>query len=126
MVKHVIEPAPRVRTLRPEVPESLAAAVAQALEKDPARRFPSAAAFAAALRAHRRAHPTVTAAAPGIAVLPFVNTSAESDNEYLSDGLTDELINALAGVQGIRVASRTSAFALKGKPQDALAARMRL
>jgi serine/threonine-protein kinase len=118
MVKHVIEPARRVRTLRPEVSESLDAAVAQALEKDPARRFPSAAAFSAALRAHRRTHPTVTAAAPGIAVLPFVNTSADSDNEYLSDGLTDELINALAGVHGIRVASRTTVFALKGKPQD--------
>ena len=118
MVKHVIEPARRVRALRPEVSESLDAAIAQALEKDPERRFPSAAAFAAALRAQRRTHPTVTAAAPGIAVLPFVNTSADAENEYLSDGLTDELINAIAGVQGIRVASRTSVFALKGKPQD--------
>jgi serine/threonine-protein kinase len=118
MVKHVIEPARPVRALRPEVSESVDAAVAQALAKDPAHRFPSAAAFAAALHTHRRTHPTVTASAPGIAVLPFVNASAEPDNEYLSDGLTDELINALAGVSGIRVASRTSVFALKGKPQD--------
>ncbi len=118
MVKHVIEAARPVRALRPEVPESVDAAVAQALAKDPAHRFPSAAAFATALRAQRRTHPTVAASAPGIAVLPFVNTSAEPDNEYLSDGLTDELINALAAVHGIRVASRTTVFALKGKPQD--------
>ena len=118
MFKQVIEPARPVRTLRPEVPESVDAAVARALAKDPAHRFPSAAAFAAALHTQRRTHPTVTASAPGIAVLPFVNASAEPDTEYLSDGLTDELINALAGVSGVRVASRTSVFALKGKPQD--------
>jgi TolB-like protein/Tfp pilus assembly protein PilF len=47
-----------------------------------------------------------------------VNASPEPENEYLSDGLTDELINALAKVEGIRVASRTSVFALKDKPQD--------
>jgi TolB-like protein len=53
-----------------------------------------------------------------IAVLPFVNASPDPDNEYLSDGITDELINALAKVEGLRVASRTSVFALKGKAQD--------
>ena len=53
-----------------------------------------------------------------IAVLPFVNSSPDPDNEYLSDGITDELINALAKVEGLRVASRTSVFALKGKAQD--------
>src|SRR5438128_9506260 len=53
-----------------------------------------------------------------IAVLPFVNSSPDPDNEYLSDGITDELIDALAKVTGLRVASRTSVFALKGKPGD--------
>src|SRR2546422_10392375 len=48
----------------------------------------------------------------------FVNASADPDNEYLSDGISDELINALTKVDGLRIASRTSAFALKGKPQD--------
>jgi len=50
-----------------------------------------------------------------IAVLPFVNMSSDRENEYFSDGMTEELINALANVDGLRVASRTSSFAFKGK-----------
>src|SRR5260370_594008 len=53
-----------------------------------------------------------------IAVLPFVNASPEAENEYLSDGISDELIDALAKVAGLRVSSRTSVFALKGKSLD--------
>ena len=51
-------------------------------------------------------------------MLPFVNASGDPENEYLSDGMTDELISALANVAGLKVASRTSAFALKGRPED--------
>jgi TolB-like protein/Tfp pilus assembly protein PilF len=53
-----------------------------------------------------------------IAVLPFVNLSAEKDNEYFSDGMTEELLNALAKVEGLLVTSRTSSFAFKGKNTD--------
>ena len=53
-----------------------------------------------------------------IAVLPFVNMSSDKENEYFSDGITEELINALANIDGLRVASRTSAFAFKGKDVD--------
>ena len=52
---------------------------------------------------------------PSVAVLPFANTSGDSANEPFSDGLTDDLIGALGKVGGLRVAGRTSAFALKGK-----------
>ncbi len=58
------------------------------------------------------------AAVHTIAVLPFVNMSRDPDNEYFSDGLTEELINALTAIDGLRVTARTSAFAFKGKDED--------
>ena len=63
-----------------------------------------------------------TSASPGsIAVLPFVNMSADKDNEYFSDGISEELLNVLVKVDGLSVASRTSSFAFKGREQSAAA-----
>jgi TolB-like protein/Tfp pilus assembly protein PilF/predicted Ser/Thr protein kinase len=59
-----------------------------------------------------------SAATPSIAVLPFVNMSGEQENEYFSDGLSEELLNALAKVPELRVAARTSSFQFKGKNED--------
>ncbi|MEX2155172.1 MAG: protein kinase [Gemmatimonadaceae bacterium] len=119
MARHVMEKPRRLRALRPEISAPLEDAIHKALEKDPSRRFKTVTEFTAGLRADRVMRPRVVAGSlRGIAVLPFVNASSEAENEYLSDGITDELINALATLQGIRVASRTSVFALKGKPQD--------
>ena len=120
MARHLSEPPPPLRARRPDAPAAVEQALARALAKDPADRFASVAEFVTALEATR---PLDAGAAPvgktrSIAVLPFVNASADPDNEYLSDGITDELINALTKVEGLRIASRTSAFALKGKPQD--------
>jgi TolB-like protein/Flp pilus assembly protein TadD len=53
-----------------------------------------------------------------IAVLPFANMSADAENEYFSDGMTEEIINALVQVPDLRVAARTSVFAFKGKADD--------
>ena len=53
-----------------------------------------------------------------IAVLPFANLSADADNEYFSDGMTEELIDRLTRISGLKVAARTSAFAFKGKNAD--------
>jgi len=53
-----------------------------------------------------------------IAVLPFVNRSADPNNEYFSDGITEEIINALTKINGLKVTARTSAFAYKNKPAD--------
>jgi adenylate cyclase len=53
-----------------------------------------------------------------LAVLPFVNMSADPENEFFSDGITEELLNALTKVDGLQVTSRTSAFAFKGKNDD--------
>ncbi len=64
---------------------------------------------------------TEAATAPpnkSIAVLPFVNMSADKNDEYLSDGMTEELINVLAKVPGLRVPGRTSCFAFKGKNEE--------
>lgn len=53
-----------------------------------------------------------------IAVLPFVNISSDTDNEYFSDGITEEIINALTIIKGLKVTARTSSFAFKGKNMD--------
>jgi TolB-like protein len=55
------------------------------------------------------------ASPPSIAVLPFVNMSGDADNEYFADGITEELLNLLADIDGLRVPSRTSSFAFKGQ-----------
>jgi TolB-like protein len=55
---------------------------------------------------------------PSIAVLPFVNMSAEAEQEYFADGMTEELLNALAKIRALRVAGRTSSFAYKGEDRD--------
>src|SRR6476661_3988617 len=52
---------------------------------------------------------------PSIAVLPFVNMSADPENEYFCDGLAEELLNALAKIDNLKVAARTSAFSFKNK-----------
>jgi adenylate cyclase len=67
---------------------------------------------------------TLTRTGPGaqtydsIAVLPFTNLSGDPDNAYFSDGLAEELINALAGVEDLKVAGRTSSFAFRGQNLD--------
>jgi serine/threonine-protein kinase len=119
MVRHVMDTPRPVRALRPDCPLAVERAIAKALAKKPEDRFHSVVDFAVALQAQDfdgALH--FTSATRTVAVLPFVNASADPNTEYLSDGLTDELIDALAKVEGLRVASRTSVFALKGKPQD--------
>src|SRR5688572_1089996 len=119
MARHVTEKPRSLRALRPEVPTGIEHAVLRALAKNPTQRYSTVAEFTAALQHGRNVATTRSpAASRSIAVLPFVNASPDPDNEYLSDGITDELIDALAKVDGLRVASRTSVFAIKGKPQD--------
>jgi TolB-like protein len=66
---------------------------------------------------------------PSVAVLAFENMSADADNEYFADGISEEILNLLADVKGMAVASRTSAFAFKGKelpiPEIAAALKVR-
>ena len=57
-------------------------------------------------------------ATPSIAVLPFADMSPGKDQEYFSDGIAEEILNALAQIQGLRVIGRTSSFSFKGKTDD--------
>jgi len=119
MVRHVMETPRPVRALRPDTPPAVERALAKALAKRPGERFASVVEFAVALQAQDDGNAThFSSATRTVAVLPFVNASPDADTEYLSDGITDELIDRLAKVEGLRIASRTSVFALKGKPQD--------
>jgi TolB-like protein len=92
-------------------PAELQQIVTRCLRRDPAERFQSAAELKAALEEAAKEPP----AAPSIAVLPFVNMSADKENEYFSDGLAEEIINALTKVPGLRVMARTSSFYFRGK-----------
>jgi len=102
--------------------------VRRCLEKDAARRFQSAGDLAFTLRNLFSGAQVPAAAKPdasgtadrgaSIAVLPFANMSADSENEFFSDGITEEIINALARVEGLHVAARTSAFSFKGQNVD--------
>src|SRR5262249_17397383 len=138
------DPAP---VLPAHVPKRLRRLVARLLDKDPASRLPSTAGVESALDApvtrmrllavaavltaavarafmlRRMREPTDAALHPGadrrsVAVLPFGDLSPRKDQEYLSDGIAEEILNALADIRGIRVAARSSSFAFKGKIAD--------
>ena len=117
IARKVMDAIPPIRSVRPTVPEPLELAVLKSLAKTPADRFATAGAFAEAVRNHTR---PLTYQAPGesIAVLPFTNLSPDPDTEYLSDGISEEIINALARIPGLQVAARTSSFAFRGKAVD--------
>ncbi len=109
--------SPRLR--RAEVPAAVERALLRALAKEPADRFASVMAFCEALVTPLSGLPDQPATVRrAIAVLPFSNASPDPDNDYISDGITDELIHALAHVEGLQVAPRTSVFALKGRHED--------
>jgi len=122
MAQLFTSPVPSLRDRRDDVSNTLEQVVQRALAKAPADRYPTPAQFAAALGAPDVLTPTASPAAASrgksIAVLPFVNMSADPDNEYFTDGIAEEIINALNKVQALHVAARTSAFAFKGKNQD--------
>ena len=121
LVKQFTSEAPLVRTLRGDAPAGCETAVARALASDPDQRFATAAAFAAALSgpgATTPARGSPHASERSLVVLPFVNQSPDPDNEYFSDGLTEEIISDLAAIKSLRVISRTSSMHLKGTTKD--------
>lgn len=129
------EPAPISDSGR-SIPGEIDDIVRHCLEKDPNDRFRSALDLLFALRMAERAlsrPATVTATPrpgtrgsdagaraldPSIAVLPFRNVGTGPEGEYFSDGMTEEIITALARVSGLSVAARTSSFAFRGRDDD--------
>ncbi len=127
IVKRFTEAPPSLRSARVEVPDAAETAVMRTLARNPADRYSTATELAQALVDSIRvvtpvstASTSVNAVAPtkSIAVLPFVDMSPDRDQEYFTDGVAEEIINALSKLEALRVASRTSSFAFKGKSED--------
>ena len=110
--------------LKPNISIKLEKIILKALQKNPSSRYKSATEMLADLMAIQNkstaqdANRSLVSATRSIAVLPFVNLSADPENEYFSDGLAEELINALAHVEDLRVASRSLSFQFKEKTRD--------
>ncbi len=113
--------------INPELPGELEHIINKSLEKERKLRYQSASEICADLQRLKRDRDSGRTAiplaaeverTPSLAVLPFANLSADKENEYFSDGLAEDIIDALAQVPGLRVMARTSAFAFRGKEQD--------
>jgi TolB-like protein/Flp pilus assembly protein TadD len=114
LARHVVDRVPPLATVRPGVPPPVRRALMRALAKAPADRFATIAEFAAALVQPAGEDDEGSS----IAVLPFANMSGTPDDEYFADGMAEEIITALTRIEGLRVISRTSSFAFKGKQMD--------
>jgi eukaryotic-like serine/threonine-protein kinase len=154
------EAPPRPELAVPGLDARWSRTILRCLQRDPARRFASAADVVASLsapapsywwpvalgaaglvalalagvvlgRQHANSPPTATAASPAasqpsIAVLPFLDMSPQRDEGYFSDGVAQEIINALAQVPGLHVAARSSSFTFKGTSEDLRAVAQKL
>ena len=116
---------PDPASLRADMPTGLAEAILKCLAKKPEDRFPDFESLLDALQSEGVHGPKAAAARapspgvlPSVAVLPFADMSPGKDQDYFGEGLAEELIHALARLQGIKVVARTSAFALKGMKLD--------
>jgi serine/threonine protein kinase/Tfp pilus assembly protein PilF len=114
IAKRFTDPVPRLRRLRPTVPEAVEQAVTKALAMAPADRFDSAAEFAKALTPPFAA----VSRSRSVAVLPFLNMSAEPENDFFADGITEDVIAQLSKIRSLKVISRTSVMPFKKREQS--------
>jgi serine/threonine protein kinase/tetratricopeptide (TPR) repeat protein len=113
MAKRFSQSAPQVRRLRPAVPLAVERALTRAMAQAPADRFPSAGAFGEALVASPPSDP----GPPSVAVLPFLNMSADPENEFFADGITEDVIAQLSKIRSLKVISRASVMPFKKREQ---------
>jgi len=136
LAAHITRTPPPITDRRADLPPALATLVMRCLAKSPADR-PSASeaveqldsvALAVGMSSGAMAHtPTPSnAALPSIAVLPFTNRTGNPDNDYLADGIAEEILNSLARLRTMHVAARSSSFAFRGSDTDVRAAGERL
>ena len=121
LVSSILRDSPRpVNDVSAALPTSLGGIITRCLAKESGRRYPTARELYQSLkRLENELETTGGKSAPSIAVLPFADLSPEKDQDYFCEGLAEELINALVKIEGLRVASRTSAFQIKGTVSDA-------
>jgi eukaryotic-like serine/threonine-protein kinase len=129
LVGHITKPPAQITDRRTDLPPSLASLVMRCLAKAPGER-PSAVEVVDTLDAVTSAAGTGTstttpttptpqiAALPSIAVLPFVNLTGSTDDDYLADGIAEEILNSLARLRTMHVAARSSSFAFRGSSID--------
>ncbi len=114
IAKRFVQTPADVSALRDGVSRSVARAVQKALARDPVDRYDTGAAFERAITQADLA-PQTAPPEKSVAVLPFANLSADPENEFFSDGITEDIIGVLTRVPGLKVAARASAFSFKGR-----------
>jgi serine/threonine-protein kinase len=114
IAKRFTEPAPSIRRMRSAVPASVERALSRGLARMPADRFASAGELARALGTSD-AEPSRP---PSVAVLPFLNLSADPENEYFADGITEDVILQLAKIRSLKVISRGSVMPFKRRERS--------
>jgi len=133
-IKHKTQIPSDPRKLNPELSKDFSRLILICMEKERERRYQSAEELLSDLVKIEKGIPTAVRAIPtkeparemisemkwrnSIAVLPFVDLSAQRDQEYFCDGMVEELINSLSKIKDLRVVARTSAFSFKGKDVD--------
>jgi len=111
------KPEPMVR-FKAGVPLGLQHVVDKLLEKDKELRYQNASGVKSDLKRLDTVASADESKRPSVAVLPFTNMSTDKEQEYFCDGIAEDILNDLAKIDGLRVVSRTSSFAFKGKTED--------
>ena len=107
-----------IRSARSNIPSAISRVLRRSLEKKPDERFQSARDLGFALEAVSDVDVTPGAGSPSVAVLPFTDMSPQKDQDYFCEGMAEEILNALTGIEGLEVAARSMAFRFKGGEHD--------